>query len=651
MLVAQKARKFSFIVTIVLATTLIWLVLTGLASNEDGKLDINTITTSSPSPFNGSSGQSLAPTAPGIVLAGFKTDNNIVTQLSLGAFSKIVANLPVKSVEPLFTNPTNQAIANDGGQSYSVYRLRLEPGADVTAVIQTLNNDPAIAFAEPDYLAHIIATPNDPLYSGQWGLAQVQAPAAWDVTTGSSDVVIAVIDSGMDVNHPDLAGQLWTNPGEIAGNGLDDDNNGYVDDVNGWNMVDDNADLSDNTGHGTQVSGIMAATSNNNIGIAGLCGQCRIMVIKVTQAGGTANYSDIAAGINYAAQKGADVINLSLGAYSDSITLKTVLADASETAVIIGGAGNDSDNTPFYPAAYDDYVLAIAGTTSSDTKVGTSNYGTWVDVAAPGEVITTTFDGNSYGVASGTSLAAPFAAGVAGLLRSQHPDWSANRVRAQIMHTTDGIDGLNPGYENQLGSGRLNAQQALTTAAQPMLVYDSYTVDREENGRPEPGSTVDVDITLFNDWADATDVQATLSSSDPYVTIVGGTAVYGDIATYDSVTNQSSFRITVSGAAPYAYDLALTLNVTADGGYTTAVPITITTASGIEYVSGPITTNTTWSNDKQYIVNGNTLVQAGVTLTVQKGTTIKFDNGTILSNYARKCTAHLRQWCTTCLRQ
>lgn len=629
LITTKKVHKLSFIVIIVLITTLAGFVFSSLAANETIKLESNNVSTIF---MNNSDTQLNTPTSFDTVLVGFKTDKKRITSFSQSELNLTAANLPLKSMQPLLTHSVDSSIitAKNSEQSISIYRLQLESGANKTAVLQTLNNNPAVAFAEPDYLAHIIATPNDPLYSGQWGLTKIQAPIAWDVTTGSSDVVIAVIDSGMDMTHPDLSGQLWTNPGEIAGNGIDDDNNGYIDDVHGWNMVDDNADLSDNTGHGTEVAGIIAAASHNNVGITGLCWQCRIMVVKVTQPGGVANYSDIAAGIHYAAQKGADVINLSLGGYSDSTTLKTVIADAAETAVIVGGAGNDNDNTPFYPAAYNDYVLAVSGTSSSDTKVSTSNYGSWVDITAPGEVITTTFDGHSYGASSGTSLAAPFAAGVAGLLRSDHPSWSANQVRAQIIHTTNDIDGFNPGYENLLGSGRLNAQQSLTVATQPLLIYASQTVDGEENGRPEPNSTVDVDITLLNDWADATNVQATLNSSDPYVTIVNGTAVYGDIATYDTATNQTPLRITVSGSAPYAHDLALTLNVTADGGYATAVPITITTASSTEYVSGLIATNTVWSNDKQYIANGNILVQAGATLTIQEGTTIKFNSGTIL---------------------
>ena len=420
----------------------------------------------------------LPPFAPGIVLVGLKHQVMVragasgvkTTDLSL---NRAFARLGVRDIEPLFPGARYLSVTADvtraGVDLSRIYRLQLSPDANVLQVVQELSTHPAVEYAEPDYLAHIITTPNDPEYSSQWGLAKINAPAAWDVVTGTTDVVIAIVDAGIDVTHPDLSGQLWQNPGEIPGNGIDDDNNGYVDDIHGWNLVNNNADLSDNTGHGTEVAGVAAAATNNNVGIAGVCWQCRLMIVKVVQPGGVANYSDIAAGVVYAAQKGAKVINISLGGNSDSITLKTAIANAAQTAVIVAGAGNDNSSAPFYPAAYDDYVLAVAGTTQSDTKVGTSNYGTWVDVSAPGENIRTTFTGGGYGNASGTSMASAFVSGLAGLLRSLHPNWSANLVRAQVINTTDNIDGVNHGYEGKLGSGRINAQKAVTTPATPQL--------------------------------------------------------------------------------------------------------------------------------------------------------------------------------------
>jgi subtilisin family serine protease len=575
---------------------------------------------------------------PGVVLVGLKADATLTAhgagvRSSDANLNAVLSVLDAQSAEPLFPAAQRRTTLSTPGESAAlsrIYRLYLPHDADVPRAVQILSAHPAVAYAEPDYLAHLITVPDDPLYAGQWGLVQINAPATWDVVTGTTDVVIAVIDSGLDTTHPDLTGQLWTNPGEIAGNGVDDDNNGYVDDVRGWNFVNDDADLSDNTGHGTQVAGVIAAVTDNGQGVAGVCWNCRLMVVKVTQPGGVANYSDIAAGVAYATQKGADVINLSLGGYSDSATLKAAIAAASETAVVVGGAGNDNKNVSFYPAAYDDYVLAVAGTTTSDTKVGTSNYGPWVDVSAPGEVITTTFSGGGYGATSGTSMAAPFAAGLAGLLQSQHPSWSPGLVRAHIVHTADEIDGLNPGYEGQLGSGRVDAGQAVNTVATPSLVYESHAVDSEPDGRPEPGSTVNLNVTLFNDWAEATNVQATLTTTDPYVTVVSATASYGSIAASESGTNGTSFRFSVSSSAPYAYDISFTLNVTADGGYSVNIPLTIPTSPGITYAHGTLTTQT-WTNDRIYIVDNNAGVAAGHTLTIEPGTVVRFDGNYSLS--------------------
>src|SRR5574341_1054009 len=231
--------------------------------------------------------------APGVVLVGLKPGVTAGTgvmgaQATDASLSAAFASLGVQSVDPVFPQLTESssvvstAALNDLSH---VYRLRLPPDADILRAVEALRANPAVAYAEPDYIAHVVATPDDTLYAGQWGLTQINAPAAWDVVTGTTSVVIAVIDSGLDTTHPDLAGQLWVNPGEIAGNGVDDDNDGYVDDVNGANIYAHNTDLADSTGHGTEVAGVIAVATNNGAGIAGVCWQCRLMVVKVTQPG------------------------------------------------------------------------------------------------------------------------------------------------------------------------------------------------------------------------------------------------------------------------------------------------------------------------------------------------------------------------------
>jgi len=263
------------------------------------------------------------------------------------------------------------------------YRLRLPADADLPAVLTALRADPSVGAAEPDYLGHAAFTPNDPRYADQWGLTKINAPQAWDTTQGSSAVAIAIVDTGIDLNHPDLAGKLWINPGEIPGNGIDDDGNGKVDDVNGWDWVNNDGDPQDDIGHGTHVAGIIAAATNNGTGVAGVCPNCRVMALKVLDAGGSGTYTNIAAGITYAADKGAKVINLSLGGYAESSLLQDAVTYASQTAVVVGAAGNENRNVRFYPAAHDD-VIAVAATDQIDQKAPFSNYGEWVDLTRAG---------------------------------------------------------------------------------------------------------------------------------------------------------------------------------------------------------------------------------------------------------------------------
>ncbi len=416
-----------------------------------------------------------------------------------------------------------------------IFELTLAPQTSVESALKALRANPAVAFAEPDYLAVPAAVPNDAHFSEQWGLTKIQAEQAWDTAKGSPETIIAVIDSGIQADHEDLAAQLWTNLSEVPANGIDDDHNGFIDDIHGANILTRTGNIDDSTGHGTQVAGVINAASNNTVGIAGMCWNCRLMVIKVMGLSGTANYSDIAAGVNYAVMMGAKVINLSLGGYSDSATLKAAVQAAAQTAVIVAGAGNDNLSTPFYPAAYTGSVLAVAGTTSGDTKHGSSNYGSWVSVSAPGEAILTTDIGgsyNSYSPQSGTSLAAPFVSGLAGLIISQHPGWSPTLARQQIQHTTDAIDSLNPpALAGKLGSGRLNAYQAVTIPAIPNFSIRDFTTGGRLNGSIKAdGSSVSLWLTLNNDWLGVPNAQATLTSTSPLVQIAKGSAVFTSAA-------------------------------------------------------------------------------------------------------------------------
>jgi len=564
--------------------------------------------------------------------------------------------LGVSSVTPLLTAGQTNELQNKGGGTSPlarIYKIRLKPGTDIDNVVAELSANPDVVFAEPDYIAYPADIPNlnhaptssrlspalavqqltidDPLYSQQWGMAKINIEGAWSATYGAPTVTIAVIDSGIDLTHVDLQNNLWTNPGEIAGNGIDDDSNGYIDDVNGWNFVFSSNDVWDDNGHGTLVAGVAAAIGGNGAGIVGVCPECRIMPVKVMQASGAANYSDIAAGVLYAAQKGAKVINLSLGGYANSNTLKNAIDTAVNTygVAVVAGAGNDNLDTPFYPAAYDN-VLAVAGTAEDDTKLDFSNYAAWVDVSAPAVNIRTTALGGDWANGSGTSIASPFAAGLAGLLRTLHPDWSANLIRAQIVHTTDNIESANPAYIGMLGSGRINAQTATTATATPLLNVSSYAIDGVTNGTPAPGSAVSLMVTIQNAWGTVTNATGTLSTSDPYVTVTSASAFYGDIDTYATAINAIPFTFSVSSSAPYAHAIAFSLTINGAGGVNVVLPLTISTENSTVQVGGFITTDMTWTNDRAYEIISNVQINSGATLTIQPGTQVRFGAGKIL---------------------
>ncbi len=507
-----------------------------------------------------------------------------------------------------------------------IYRLELATNADVNKAVAALGTDPNIEWAEPDYIAHAVAIPDDPLYAEQWGLTKIATPAAWDIVTGTQTVIIAIIDSGIDLTHPDLQANLWINPGEIPGNGIDDDNNGYVDDVRGWNFVNGTNNVYDGNGHGSQVAGVAAAVTNNSLGIAGVCWNCKIMPVRVMADSGISNYSDIALGVRYAADKGAKVINLSLGGYSYSNALRDAIDYAvnEKGAVVVGGAGNDNVSTPFYPAAYEN-VLAVAGTTSADTKAAFSDYGTWVDISAPAVEITTTYLGGDWGPANGTSLAAPFVAGMAALIRSQRPDWSAALVRNQLLQTADNIDALDPAYAGELGAGRVNAAQA-TQDPYPIITLVDTTINGDPLGRPTPGETATLAVTLRNDWWDVTGVTGTLTTADTLVTVGQATAGYGDLASGVSGVSSPVYTFTVEAVAGYNHPIPFTLVVSAnDGTFTTVIPFTITTRSGDEHFCGTVAEDMVWTNDKTYILDCNVGIAPGYTLTIQAGTEVHFN--------------------------
>jgi type VII secretion-associated serine protease mycosin len=330
------------------------------------------------------------------------------------------------------------------------------PAGQVLTKVEDYRANPNVAYAEPNFIAYAFdsgnsnfeirnpkfLTPNDPLLSQQWDLAKMQLPQAWDLATGSG-VVVAVVDTGADASHPDLAGQL----------------------VAGYNFVGNNSNTTDDNGHGTHVSGTIAALTNNGLGVAGIAYNAKVMPVKVLDSTGAGSYTAIINGITYAADHGARVINMSLGGYSYSASLQDAVNYAfNRGLVIVAAAGNDNTSSPSYPAACQN-VIAVAATDQNDNKASFSNYGSHISVAAPGVSILSTVRGGSYAAWNGTSMASPHVAGLAALVISQSLARTNAQVRQIIEQSAD--DEGTSGWDQYFGWGRVNAYRALSGGSVP----------------------------------------------------------------------------------------------------------------------------------------------------------------------------------------
>lgn len=321
-------------------------------------------------------------------------------------------------------------------------------------------------FIEPDVLVTHALAANDQYYAKQWAHAKVHSPQAWDVSQGEG-VTVAVVDSGVDYTHPDLRDNMWVNPGEIANNGRDDDGNGYVDDVYGWNFVSKNNKPKTEVGgsnHGTHVAGTIGAVGNNRIGIMGHAPRVRIMALKFLGKNGSGYTSDAVKAIDYAIRNGAKVINNSWGSYSKSTAVSQAIDRARAAGVLFvaaaGNSGMNNDSKPFYPASFpQDNIVRVASSTSADKMSSFSNYGLkTVDLAAPGSNIYSTIDGNRYATKSGTSMASPLVSGVLATMVSLRPDLSYRQIKAALLGSVDKLSAFGGKVKS---GGRINALRAV----------------------------------------------------------------------------------------------------------------------------------------------------------------------------------------------
>lgn len=516
----------------------------------------------------------------------------------------------------------------------------------------------------------------------QWYLRSGNLQKGWDLLRtrgiaagGDSSVVVAVIDTGVDYTHEDLKDNIWVNTKEIPGNGIDDDGNGYIDDVYGVDLETGRDSGMDDNGHGTHVAGIIAA-ANNHIGVVGLAYNVKIMPIKAGMASGFFNQSQIAKGILYAYNNGADVINMSFGGSASTIAVQDALETAYTRCVLVAAAGNDAMPNegrpiiaPTYPAALS-YVMGVMSVDIRGVESGFTNYDVAAyssveyEVYAPGSQILSTIPGNRYATWSGTSMAAPYVSAMAALLRSAYPDtntYPTKFIYGQIA-ATGGRNAIccDPEHHGVHNLPKIvDIYNALTQLPKPeisaadFLVFDDKSLSDQNNGDGviDAGETVALAFTLRNRWGAAKDVTLSLNARSqagidcPYIQFLTNNVNYGNVGTYASIdygkTKEGTFvtgvdadkslLVKIADDCPNDYIIALTLTVTAKNDldaddtkvYSSGATTTINVRRGT-ILPSIITEDMTLTKDHYYILPNATLIQEGVTVTVEPGTQLQF---------------------------
>jgi serine protease len=430
-----------------------------------------------------------------------------------------------------------------------IYKISFPAEIPVNDVVSAFALDSNVEYAEPIPINQAFDVPNDALYSQLMHLPQIHAPEAWNIHKGENgpqDVVIAIDDTGIDWKHPDLQSNIWQNlaedadgdghtleynglawvldPGDI--NGIDDDGNGHVDDLIGWNFAGNNNNPQPYPAnplgfHGTHCAGIAGGVTNNGSGIASISWNVKVMPLCIDS-----NNTDPWAydGLLYAAENGADIISCSWGSLGYSTANQEAVTYATSLgSIVVAAVGNNKSYIKIYPADYHD-VIAVTAVSADDTKAWYANFNSFVDIAAPGgdhsSGILSTLPGGTYGLDAGTSMSAPLIAGCFALLKSYHPDWTNSQLITQILGTADNIDSLNPQFATMIGSGRVNAYRMLSEQnVNPFLKLELIsvaTIDQNGNGINEPGEDVTLNFNLYNHMptSGTQNANVTLSSSD-----------------------------------------------------------------------------------------------------------------------------------------
>jgi len=540
----------------------------------------------------------------------------------------------------------------------NIYKLKLPAGQSLEEAIQKLSQLENVEYAEPYYLMKPLGTladeyvPDDPAAAksgAQKYLSLINAYEAWAIEKGESSIVIGILDTGVDLGHEDLADNLWRNADDPI-NGIDDDNDGYVDNYLGWDFADlDNDPTADQNVHGVEVNGIAAASTNNETGIAGTGFNSAYLPVKIFKSSNGNFYNGYEA-IAYAADMGCKVINLSWGganAYSnfgqDIINYAVLVKDA----VVVSAAGNSGVFEDFYPASFD-HVLSVAQTDTNDKirSATTSSY--FVDLTAPGQNVYTTRSGDTYANSSGSSMATPQVAGAAALLRAHYPEMNALQVMEKLRISSDDIYaiGLNNQHQEKLGRGRLNMGKALKDADSPALRMSGFSYRNHVGPYAYYKDTLSIQASFTNYLSPtSSDAKVTLSSPSEYVSILDSTFILGTLNTLENVEmGQQAFRVYLHEDLPSNEQIYFRLSFE-DGEYTDYQYFFIVSSqNNIQLDNGKIRLAVSGSGDIGQGFSGESLVVNGVQWANSLGLAVGTDIDSVSDNIINSLTLPIHSW-------
>lgn len=505
------------------------------------------------------------------------------SSINIPELQNVFQKIGATKINKMFPNATtSQSRMPDGSAApdiTTIYKISYSEDISVVDVINELLKNESVVYAEPSYIYHLNYRPNDPDTTSARNYYQklVKAYEAWDISKGDTNVVIGIIDTGGDLDHPDLAANVKKNYADPV-NGVDDDNDGFVDNFLGWDFVgavssnfveDGNPNIAPGgNDHGVHVGGDASAVADNGVGIAGVGFKCKLLFVKCTpDANENAIYTGYE-GIVYAADHGASIINCSWGGQGGGgqAGQDVINYAISKGALVVAAAGNDNtDSRDFFPTSFKG-VLSVAATSNTDRRASFSNYGYGIDVSAPGVGIYSTVYNNSYASYDGTSMASPVVAGAAAIVKSHFPNYTGLQVGEQLRVTADDINSKNAGgFKDKLGKGRINLLRALTVSS-PSIRANKINLIDKNNGAYLPGDTVTVDLEIINYLAATSNLQLTITSTSANVTIIGSTQAIGVLGTLQK-TNVGGYKIYIKPTVAENEEVALKFAYT-DGTYT-----------------------------------------------------------------------------------